>query len=682
VTRRPTGFVPAPCARRTSSSRLATHLVTMKTKSIFLIAGLLCAVAGAPAADSTPAPTPLVTQSADKLIQVLQADASRKEKADACRELAVVGDSKAVPVLVGLLANEELSHMARYALETIPGESVNQALRDELTKLQGRPLIGVIGSLGVRRDPEAVKPLSALLLDSDPQVAQAAARALGSIGTAGAVRAIETAFDKTAPANRLAFYEGLFRCAEALAAKGKTSDAIALYDRLRKQTEVPNQVRAGAFRGSIVVRGKKGLGLLKESLGSGDSILVDAAVRASLEMPGPEVTEILAAQLPSLWPESKIVVIRALGSRGDLKALPALYTQSKQGPTGIRVAAIRAISAIGHPLSVKILVELVEEPEREISQAAQDGLAGIPVREADAAALDFLKSPKADRRLVGIDLVGRRRMVVALPVLLTAATDADPKVRSSALQRVGKLGASAEVPALIKVLLRSTEAQDIDGSAAALTGICIRAGTPASATAQIASALTTATPAQKAALLGVLGALGGDKALAAVRAALADPNPEVHGAAVQALTAWPDLTAAPDLLQIVRSTTNSAERDPAFNGYVKLVRESGATADEKLKLLTQAMTLAGSSPEKILVLAGLGDIPSGASLRLVTPYLSDPAVVEEAGAVAVRIAEKLDPRFSAEIGVALNQVLKAAKSPQVLDPARKRMEQLKLPIEP
>ena len=183
-------------------------------------------------------------------------------------------------------------------------------------------------------------------------------------------------------------------------------------------------------------------------------------------------------------------------------------------------------------------------------------------------------------------------------------------------------------------------------------------------------------------MLGVLGSLGGDKALGAVRAALTDTDPEVHAAAVRALNAWPDLAAAPDLLLIVRSTSNAAERELAFLGFVKLVRESGATPDEKLKLLTQAATLAGSSQEKMLVLAGLGDIPSGASLRLVTPYLADPAVVEAAGAVAVRITEKLDPKFSEEIGVALNQVLKSAKSPQVLDPARKRMEQLKLPIQP
>lgn len=654
----------------------------MKTENILLIVVLLCATAGAHAADATPGPTPLLTQSADKLIRVLQADASRKEKADACRELAVVGDRKAVPVLVSLLANEELSHMARYALETIPGAGVDEALRDELAKLQGRPLIGVIGSLGVREDPDAVKPLALLLQDPDPQVAQAAARALGSIGTSGAVRAIETAFAKTAPANRLAFCDGLFRCAEAFAAKGKTREAIALFDRLQGLTGVPDQVRAGALRGSIVVRGNKGLGLLKESLGSSDTVLFDAAVRAALEMPGPKVTEILAVKLPQCWPENRIVVIQALGSRGDVNALPALYPQALQGPKATRLAAIRAIAAIGHSLAVTILVELVADPEREISSAAQEGLAGIPGREADAAALDLLKSPKADRRLIGIDLVGRRRLVVALPGLLTAATAADAKVRSSALQRVGKLGTSAEVPALINVLLRSTEAQDLDGSAAALTDICLRAGTPLSATTQIINALAPATPAQKGALLSVLGVLGGAKPLVAVRAALADTNPEVHAAAVRALAAWPDLAAAPDLLQIVRSTTNSAERDLAFSGYVKLVRDSAATADEKLKLLTNAATLAKSSQEKMLVLAGLGDIPSGAALRLVTPFLADPAVVEEAGAVAVRITEKLDPKFSEEIGVALNQVLKSAKSPQVLDPARKRMEQLKLPIQP
>jgi hypothetical protein len=512
-------------------------------------------------------------------------------------------------------------------------------------------------------------------------VAQAAARALGNIGTTKAARAIEDALPATASANRLAFCEGLFRCAETLAANRKTKEAIALYDRLRKLADVPHQVRAGALRGAVITRGKGGLGLLKKSVASNDRVLFNAAVRASLEMSGSEVTRVLTASLPQLQPENRIVVMQALGSRGDAEAVSALSSQAKSGAKNTRVAAIRAISAIGSSASVSVLVELIEDSEKEIAQAALDGLAGIPGREADAVALEMLKSPKANQRITGIDLIGRRRMVAAIPSLLNAASDSDTKMRSSALQRLGKLGTPAEVPALIKLLLRSTDEQDLDGLAVALTSICTGAGSPASATDQIIGALTGAQPAQRAALLSILGAVGGEKALASARTALNDSNAEVREAAVRALADWPDSAAAPDLLQLVRSSANTKERDVAFRGYVRLARESETNSAVKLKMLTEAASLATSTPEKKLVLAGLGDIQTVESLRLVAPHLSDPAVADEAGAVAVKIAEKLDAKHSTDIATSLNQVLKSAKPSQVLDQARKRMGELKLPVQ-
>ena len=118
----------------------------------------------------------------DKLISVIKSDAPHKEKADACRRLAIVGTKDAVAPLAELLADEKLSHMARYALEPIPDLAVDKALRDALGKLKGGPLVGVIGSIGVRGDAAAVAALKEKLLDSDSQVSQAAAKALGSIG--------------------------------------------------------------------------------------------------------------------------------------------------------------------------------------------------------------------------------------------------------------------------------------------------------------------------------------------------------------------------------------------------------------------------------------------------------------------------------------------------------------------
>ena len=104
--------------------------------------------------------------------------------------------------------------MARYGLEPIPDQAVDDALRAALGKLKGRLLVGVIGSIGVRRDAKALDALEKLLGDGDGEVAQAAARALGSLGSPAAAKALETTLAKAPAANQSAVCEGLFRCAE------------------------------------------------------------------------------------------------------------------------------------------------------------------------------------------------------------------------------------------------------------------------------------------------------------------------------------------------------------------------------------------------------------------------------------------------------------------------------------
>ena len=182
-----------------------------------------------------------------KLIAVLRSDAPRKAKADACRELARVGSREAVAPLAALLCNEELSHMARYGLEPIPDPAVDTALRDTLDKVKGRLLVGVICSIGVRRDPEAVAALVKRLDDKDAEVVQAAARALGRIGTIEAVAPLEKALASTVQANRIAVSDGLFRCADVLRAQGQREEAQAIYEQLGK-ANVPEYVKTRAKR--------------------------------------------------------------------------------------------------------------------------------------------------------------------------------------------------------------------------------------------------------------------------------------------------------------------------------------------------------------------------------------------------------------------------------------------------
>ena len=101
-----------------------------------------------------------LTADETELLKVLRSDADVQAKSAACQQLAREATKDAVPVLAELLADEKLSHMARYAMERHRDPSVDQALREALDKVQGRPRLGVIGSLGVRRDAKAVEPLA------------------------------------------------------------------------------------------------------------------------------------------------------------------------------------------------------------------------------------------------------------------------------------------------------------------------------------------------------------------------------------------------------------------------------------------------------------------------------------------------------------------------------------------
>src|SRR5271154_1820334 len=86
------------------------------------------------------------------MIAALKSDISRDAKDYVCRKLTIVGTAASVPTLAELLADENHSHMARFALERMPAPEAAEALRDALPKVSGNVKIGVISSIGVRRD--------------------------------------------------------------------------------------------------------------------------------------------------------------------------------------------------------------------------------------------------------------------------------------------------------------------------------------------------------------------------------------------------------------------------------------------------------------------------------------------------------------------------------------------------
>lgn len=182
-----------------------------------------------------------------KLAAVLKSGVPRAAKDFACRKLALIGSAQSVPALAGLLADEELSHMARYALERIKGPEAEKALRDALPKVEGKRKAGVLGSLGVRRDAAGTARAAALVNAPDPEVAAAAARALGRIGSPEAAKALD-AYRKSAPEKyQYVAAAACLMCAERLVQSGKRDEAVAILRPLTAE-EQPAYVRFAAKR--------------------------------------------------------------------------------------------------------------------------------------------------------------------------------------------------------------------------------------------------------------------------------------------------------------------------------------------------------------------------------------------------------------------------------------------------
>ena len=425
-----------------------------------------------------------------KLLATAQkTDAPLIERFAACRELSVVGDKSAVPVLAALLPDEKMSHMARYGLEPIPGPAVDAALRDALGKLKGKLLAGVINSIGVRRDAKAVEPLAKLLADADANVVCAAAASLGKIGNVAAASVLEKALAGASGANLNVIADGCIRAADALLAAGKRDKATALYDCVRA-AKAPRHIRMAAMRGAILARGPAGVTMLMEQVKGDDNAMFAVAMRLAHEMRDAKLTQALAAEVGKLAPEKQVVVLQALGDRKDTATVPAVLAAAKAGPSNVRVAAIRALPQIGCPSCLASLVTMASDADAEVAAAAQAALAGFPGKEADGTIANLMSAPDAKTRCTAIDLVGQRRVVSAMPALLKAAEDADKQVSTASFKVLGDMAGAAEIPAMIALLSKTQSS----GAENALSAVCARQGEPAAGSVVIKKAVYGALP--------------------------------------------------------------------------------------------------------------------------------------------------------------------------------------------
>ena len=577
-----------------------------------------------------------------------------------CQQLAYVGSEAQAPVLAKMLEDPKTVEMARYTLQNLPGEAPRAALRAALDRVQGDALVGVVNSLGVCRDEKSVGALAKLLGGPDANLAAAAAKALGRIGTAQAAAALTQA--RPAKPVPMEFLDAQLCCAERLAAAGDAS-AAALYQPLWAPDQ-PRLVRIAALRGLVKTRGPEALPMVLEAMGGDDPSLQATAMSLLRQVPGPAATKAMVELLEKLKGRDLVALVDSLGQRGDKSARDAVAALVEGQDEAVRAAAIEALGRLGDATAVDRLAKLAATPGGPV-KAARASLARLSGPGVDEAVVAGAADGQTAVRVVLIRAIADRGVANATAALLKAAADADEAVRSAAVEALGAVGAPECYPKLMDAALNG--AVPAETAEKAILAVAARLAQPAARVGPVLAALPQAKPAAKALLIRVLRGLSGPEALTAVRAALADADPVVLDAAVRALADWADESPADDLLKLIKEAPENTHRVLALRGYLRMARATKGGPAEQLRRLQQVAQVVNTPDAKKMLLAGLGDVAEAGALHVAGSMLGDQAVEAEAKLAVLKIAGALARTNAPAAREAVDRLLPAVKDKALAD---------------
>jgi HEAT repeat protein len=315
----------------------------------------------------------------------------------------------------------------------------------------------------------------------------------------------------------------------------------------------------------------------------------------------------------------------------------------------------------------------------EESEAARVALAALPGREASQAIKALLPDSAPPIRVELIRALAARGVTDGVLLILPQLSDSDGAIRRATLEAVAALGDERQVPPVIAFLEAAPDEAARKQAEKTLSTLVTRAGPKC--LEPLLAGLSSTKPALRVILLEQLGSLGGSRALAAVRVAVASEDAGLHEGAFRVLAAWPDWEAAPELLRYVQSSDQATRRFLAFRGYVRLCREANTTPAERLARVSEAARLAADTGEKLVVVSALAEVPDPGVLKWIADYLADAALVEAAGIASVKVAAALDPGHNAEVVPLLQSTLKLCQSPETQKQARKLLKKLGVPAD-
>ena len=378
------------------------------------------------------------------------------------------------------------------------------------------------------------------------------------------------------------------------------------------------------------------------------------------EVPGEAATNRFAALLPKLKPGAQADLLEALGDRGDAAARPAVVMMLLSQEESVRAAVLRALGALGDTSDVVLLALKAATGSGLEKRAARQSLVRLRGDDVNATIVAALAVGGSKVRVELLGVLAARGAKETLPTVIAGAEDSEASVRLAALDALRFLADQRHVATIVEILKAAKDDQSRRKAELALLVVCSRGG-QVCADAIIAG-LAQADVPSRVVLLRALARAGGPKALAEVVARLDDDDRTVRDEAVRMLSIWPTREAMEPLRVFAFPGDNRRYQVLAIRGLARLAGPQGDQPAD-LKTLSELMSSVKPLADKRLVLGALGGAATAEALAMALSNMDQSDLVEEAGAAAARIAEKMGEGEGDTVFRAMKKVLDGTKNP-------------------
>lgn len=566
------------------------------------------------------------------------------------------GKDDAVAALTPFLTDEYLSEKASRALASIGSEQASKALLSAVPSAKGNALISVIEALGDIRYEGAESTLLSMLGNSDQDVQKVLLYSLSNIAGAASADALKNAaasvdyvYDVTNATGSFIHYISQL--------VGKNNElAEGLAEDLLKNTTKDLQVDSRIAALSILTK-IHGEDYTKSLIKAANDKNLEYRI-AALKLASPFLNEANINDwmkgLKKANVDAKPDFIAFLAASNNSLAASAIQKSLKSKSDAERASAIIALSKLEGDKALPLLLDLMENGNAADRPALEEAFLTMKGEQVQPLLLAALPAANSANKVVLLDVLSHRAYNGSFSAIKNLLVSSDTSVQKAAFRALPQITRSSDLADLL--ILMNTYGRDKNVHQAIINSVEYSANKEQDIST-ILNQYNQQNAQQKTNYLTLLSGIGGKDALEAVIETGEANDVNLKNAVILSLANWKDQSALQTLIDLSKTSLNSAQLDAVVKGVVRLTASSDLTGERQLLIYRDLMEVAHTTSQKQAILRNIEATNTYNALMYAGSFLDDKDLGGAAANTVMNIA-LLNPTYNGEdVKSLLNKVI-------------------------